>query len=191
MFSPNLATKIYGQIASIDAIKGQWKLANTLSPKMVQRLQTSVLVTSTGASTRIEGSKLSDKELLEWTSQELIGDTYPTLLIITNFLFEFLVIHPFQDGNERLNRILTNFPLLQSGYSFCPFVSHEKIIENNKADYYLALNKTQQARKTETEDISPWVLFFLSVLDQQSQQALELMADEPTEIFLSERQRQV
>ena len=62
-FPPKLATKLYGQIAAIDAVKGQWKLANTLSPQMVERLQTSVLVTSTGASTRIEGSRLSDREV--------------------------------------------------------------------------------------------------------------------------------
>ena len=289
---PKLATKIYGQIAAIDAVKGQWKLANTLSPQMVERLQTSVLVTSTGASTRIEGSKLSDKqvqalfrkhhitkfktrdeqevggylevlqlvfeqwadipfsessilslhsqmlgysdkdvrhkgtykfgsnrveardqdgalvgvifdptpphlvakemqELIDWTKQELEEGNFPQLMIVANFVFEFLAIHPFQDGNGRLSRILTNLLLLQVGYEFCPFVSHEKIIEDNKADYYVALNQTQQSWKNDDEDVSPWLMFFLRVVEQQSQQALRLMTDEPTELFLSELQLQV
>jgi len=67
-----------------------------------------------------------------------------------------------------------------------PFVSHEKIIEENKADYYLALNTTQQSWKTDSEDMSPWMLFFLSVLETQSQQAIALMLDEPVNLFLSE-----
>jgi Fic family protein len=291
-FVARIATKIYSQIAKIDAAKGQWRLANTLSPQMIERLQSSVLVTSTGASTRIEGSKLSDKEvqalfqkhritkfktrdeqevggylevlqtvfeqwadipftenaimslhqqmlkhskkdirhkgtykfgsnrveardetgklvgvifdptpphlvakemqeLVEWTRQELEADNFPTLLIIANFIFEFLAIHPFQDGNGRLSRILTNQLLLQSGYEFCPFVSHEKIIEDNKADYYVALNQTQQSWKTDDEDISSWALFFLNVLEIQGEQALKLMTEEPTELFLSDLQKQV
>ena len=61
--APGPATQIYGQIAAIDAVKGHWQLANRFSPQVVERLQTSVLVTSTGASTRIEGSKLSDEQV--------------------------------------------------------------------------------------------------------------------------------
>ncbi len=112
-------------------------------------------------------------------------------MVIANFVFEFLAIHPFQDGNGRLSRILTNLLLLQAGYEFCPFVSHEKIIEDNKADYYVALNQTQQSWKNEDEDVSPWLMFFLGVVENQSQQVLRLMTDEPTELFLSELQLQV
>lgn len=110
--------------------------------------------------------------------------------MIANFIFEFLAIHPFQDGNGRLNRILTNLLLLQAGYAFCPFVSHEKIIENNKADYYVALNQTQQSWKTDEEDISTWPWFFLEVIGRQSESVLRLMTDKPTEIFLSDLQLQ-
>lgn len=131
------------------------------------------------------------QELIHWTKQEMAGDTFPTLLIVANFIFEFLAIHPFQDGNGRLSRILTNLLMLQTGYAFCPFVSHEKIIEDNKADYYVALNQTQQSWKTDDEDISPWLFFFLEVIAAQSEAALRLMTDEPTELFLSELQLQV
>ena len=122
-------------------------------------------------------------ELIDWTKQELEEGNFPQLMIVANFVFEFLAIHPFQDGNGRLSRILTNLLLLQLGYEFCPFVSHEKIIEDNKADYYVALHQTQQSWKNENEDVSPWLMFFLGVVAQQSQQALKLMTDEPTELF--------
>ena len=102
-----------------------------------------------------------------------------------------MAIHPFQDGNGRLSRVLTNLLMLKASYAFTPFISHEKIIEEHKADYYVALNKTQQSWKSNDEDLSPWILFFLKVVISQSQQSLKLMTDEPTEIFLSELQLRV
>ena len=69
LFSPVITAKIYSFIAKIDAIKGQWKTTNTLSPQMISRLKTSVLITSTGASTRIEGSKLSDIQIQDLLSK--------------------------------------------------------------------------------------------------------------------------
>jgi Fic family protein len=291
-FEPSYTQEIYQIIAHIDAIKGQWVLSNRLSPQIINRLQHSVLITSSGASTRIEGSKLSDEEvedlfkgfrikkfktrdqqevagymelldkifknhkdltftescilhfhkelmqysekdechkgnykkqsnrveardakgnivgivfdpsppylvqkemteLIQWTQNALEVNTPHPLIAIANFIFEFLAIHPFQDGNGRLSRILTNFLLLKYGYDFTPFVSHEKIIEENKADYYLALNKTQKNWKTKKENMSPWMTFFLDVIKKQSQLAINLLKEEPIEIFLSEKQQLV
>src|SRR3989339_1209508 len=292
LFSPVITAKIYSFIAKIDAIKGQWKTTNTLSPQMISRLKTSVLITSTGASTRIEGSKLSDiqiqdllskikvktlktrdeqevagylellknvfdswkkllfsenlilsfhKELLKYSAKderhkghykfdlnrvearnaqgELIGIVFdPTppylvkkemqeladwtqhqfttqhthpLLVMANFIFEFLAIRPFTDGNGRTSRILTNFLLLKSGYEYTPYISHEKIIEDNKAEYYVALNKTQTTWKKKKEDISAWVLFLLECILKQSELALKLIIQESVEDFLSIKQLQV
>ncbi len=64
------------------------------------------------------------------------------LILIANFIFEYLAIHPFQDGNGRTSRRLTNLMLLQNGYSFASLVSHERLVEQSKADYHLALNKS-------------------------------------------------
>ena len=291
-FTSALATTFYRHVAMLESVKRQWELTNTLSPQLIQRLQTSVLVTSTGASTRIEGSQLSDQqvrdlyqqhhitdfktrdeqevggylevlqtifeqwadiplsensilglhqqmlrhavkdarhrgcykfgpnrveakdhtgtvvgiifdptpsylvakemhELIDWTQQALADDHFPSLFIIANFVFEFLAIHPFQDGNGRLSRLLTNLMLLQAGFQYCPFVSHERIIEDNKADYYLALNQTQQHWKTANEDLTPWLHFFFSMLEIQGQQALQLMTQQPTALFLSDKQNQI
>ena len=284
-----LPTEVWSKIARIDEFKGQWIAGAKLSPQALGRLKRSVLVTSTGASTRIEGAKLSDEdiekfmrgisvqkfsdrdkqevkgyyELLQnvfntWKSikfsentikhfhQQLLKyvekdklhrgeykkkenkvqmidvdgksigtlfDTTPAyltpkqmhelieviqvsfkenkfhpLLIVGNFLVEFLNIHPFQDGNGRLSRILTNFLLLQAGYLYMPYVSHEKLIEDSKPDYYMALRKSQKTLKGKHPDITPWLDFFLSVIVKQSEVAVELLSRENIEKLLSVKQ---
>ena len=110
------------------------------------------------------------------------------LILTANFIFEYLAIYPFQDGNGRSSRLLTNLLLLQHGYSFASIVSHERIIEANKADYYLALNQTQNNWKTEAEDISPWLIFFLEVIKIQSGQAFNLIKGNRIDHLLSEKQ---
>ncbi|MFH0857052.1 MAG: Fic family protein [bacterium] len=283
--SPDLILKL----AQIDEIKGQWIAGVRLHPQTLNQLKRSVLITSSGSSTRIEGAKISDEELekmlqglkidkfsdrdkqealgyyellenifnswknlkfsesaikhlhkellkyvekdehhrgdykktenrvemfddrgksigiifsptpayltpkemqelVSWTEKALLGKKYHPLLIIGNFIVEFLKIHPFQDGNGRISRILTNFLFLKSGYLYVEYVSHEKLIEDNKAGYYLALRKSQKSFKTADENISPWLDFFLDIFLRQSKSALELLANEDMEKILSEKQ---
>lgn len=285
----NFPPEIWSKITKIDELKGQWIAGAKLSPQVLGRLKRSVLVTSTGASTRIEGARLSDedieklmrgismqkftdrdkqevkgyyellqnvfdsykhirssentikhfhKEILKFVQkdklhrgeykktenkvqmidaqgksvgtlfdttpayltpkemQELVEATqgaieenkYHPLLIAGNFLVEFLNIHPFQDGNGRISRILTNLLLLQAGYQYMPYVSHEKLIEDNKADYYMALRKSQKTLKTKNPDITAWLDFFLSAVHKQSQLAVELLSKENIEKLLSPKQ---
>lgn len=291
-FDIRLATisqEIWAKIAQIDELKGRWVASSSLSPRTLGRLKRSVLITSTGASTRIEGAKLSDEdiekmlrgisiqkftnrdeqevqgyyellqnvfesweglslnegfikhfhkellkhvekdilhrgnykkqenkvemideagnsigtlfdttpayltpkemtELVEWTKQALTEKKYHPLLIVGNFIVEFLNIHPFQDGNGRLSRILTNMLLLQQGYLYMPYVSHEKLIEDNKPDYYLALRKSQKTFKTEKVDLGAWLEFFLTILLRQSQMAIGLITADNIETLLSPKQ---
>lgn len=84
------------------------------------------------------------------------------------FTVVFLEIHPFQDGNGRLSRILTTLLLLQSGYSYVYYSSLESIIERSKEAYYLALRQTQATIRTETPDWQPWLVFFLRSLQRQA-----------------------
>jgi Fic family protein len=285
----NIPVEMWTKIARIDELKGQWIAGAKLSPQVLGRLKRSVLVTSTGASTRIEGAQMSDeeveklirgisiqkfrdrdkqevkgyyellqnvfdswknlklsestikhfhKELLKYVEkdkfhrgnykkrenkvmmidetgnsagilfdtipayltpkemQELVEATqcalkeakYHPLLIIGNFLVEFLNIHPFQDGNGRLSRILTNMLLLKAEYLYIPYVSHEKLIEDNKPDYYMALRKSQKTLKTKKAKIVPWLDFFFSVILKQSKMAMELLSKENIEKLLSVKQ---
>lgn len=284
-----LPSSIWPLLNQIDELKGQWTGGAQLNPQALGRLKRSVLVTSTGASTRIEGSKLSDdeveklmkglslqkladrdkqevqgyyellnnvfntwnkipvtestikhlhnellkysekdsrhrgkykttenkvemlneskkavgilfdttpayltpkvmEELINWTNEALTLKEIHPLLVIVNFIVEFLKIHPFQDGNGRLARVLTNLMMLKYGYAYMPYASHEKIIEDNKTDYYLALHQSQKTFGTDNEDISAWTKFFLNTSLTQAKQALELLSAENIERLLSPKQ---
>jgi len=287
-----LSLDVLSKIAKIDEFKGQWIAGARLSPQVLGRLKRSTLITSTGASTRIEGARLSDEdveklmrginiqtfadrdkqevkgyfellenvfdswkslnfsentikhfhqellkyvekdethrgeykkqenqvqmineagesvgalfnttkayltpkemqELVEWTQQALTEKKFHPLLIVASFLVEFLQIHPFQDGNGRISRVLTNMLLLKAGYLYMPYVSHEKLVEDNKPDYYIALRQSQKTFKTEHEDIMPWLNFFLNVLFMQAKMAVDLLSKENIEKLLSPKQLKV
>ena len=126
--------------------------------------------------------------MVEATQGALKESKFPPLLIAGNFLVEFLKIHPFQDGNGRISRILTNLLLLHAGYQYMPYVSHEKLVEDNKADYYMALRKAQKTLGTSKPNIVPWLDFFLSVVYKQSKLAVELLSKENIEKLLSPKQ---
>lgn len=284
-----VSSDIWLKITQIESIKGNWEGSTKLSPQILGRLKQSILITSTGASTRIEGSKLSDKqiekmirgisiqkidnrdeqevtgyyellanvfnswesikfsestikhfhkellkyvnkdelhrgeykkkentvaminkegvpievlfettkayltpkemsELIDWTRNALEQNKYHPLLVVANFLVEFLLIHPFEDGNGRLSRILTNLLLLKLGYVYMPYVSHEKLIEDNKPEYYLTLRQSQKTLRTKKNDISHWVNFFLDILLKQSQMAIKLLTQTNVETLLSPQQ---
>lgn len=285
----NIPSDIWLKINKIDELKGQWIAGAKLSPQVLGRLKRSVLITSTGASTRIEGAKLSDEdiekmmrglsvqkftdrdvqevkgyyellnnvfdswksiklsentikhfhnellkyvdkdkghrgeykkqenkvhmineagesvgvlfdttpayltpkemqELIDWTTNELTEEKYHPLLTIGNFLVEFLNIHPFIDGNGRISRVLTNLLLLKTGYAYTPYISHEKLVEVNKPDYYIALRRSQKTIKTKKENVTPWLNFFLDIVLEQSKQAVDLLSKENIEKLLSPKQ---
>ncbi len=276
------------KIARIDELKGLWRGSAKLNPHILKQLKASVIVTSTGASTRIEGARMSDEDVerlirglktkppkgrdaeevagyadllgrifdnyktlkltegqilqfheillrfsskdqrekgkykssdnivvardsegkeiilfrptppylvkketddvLVWTNTVLDKKIFHPILVIANFIFEFLAIHPFHDGNGRLSRALTNLLLLQEGYSYVPYISLEEIIEDNKDAYYLSLRGAQRSHKTEREDITTWILFMLDVLLKQAEAARRLIENDRPEQMLSEKQ---
>ena len=108
-------------------------------------------------------------ELVTWfDASRREGRPHP-LLAIGSFIVVFPAIHPFQDGNGRLSRLLTTLLLLRAGYAYVPFSSLESVIEQSKEAYYLALRQTQGTIRTENPDWQPWLLFFLRALQQQTQ----------------------
>ena len=106
-------------------------------------------------------------ELVAWVAQERDTAQLHPLLIISIFVVVFLEIHPFQDGNGRLSRVLTALLLIQAGYAYVPYSSLESVIEVNKEAYYLALRQTQGTIRTETPNWQPWLVFFLRSLAEQ------------------------
>lgn len=288
----NIPPAIVSLIARIDEHRGEWTGGATLNTVVLGRLQKSSLLTSAGASTRIEGSKLSDQEvekvmknltmtrmaqrdvqevrgyyetlslvyenyaelplnestilylhaqLSQYSDKdtrhkgqykhlenrvemrdevgsliEVVFETTPAyltpkamnelmqsvtvalnsnaqhrLLVIANFVVDFLKIHPFLDGNGRLSRILTNMLLLQAGYTYIPYISLERLIEARKGDYYVALRRSQATFGTSSEFITDWLQYFLEVLEQQAVQATNLLERSSLELHLSLAQQKV
>lgn len=286
-----LTQGILAKIAKIDEFKGLWQGSLRISPQILGRLKAWVIITSAGASTRIEGAKMTDEEIarllrglsakapssrdeqevagyadligrifdnhktlklsenwilqfhsillsfsqkdqihkgkykstnntvvmtnqegkqvvlfdptppylvrpemeaiLAWTNEQLqTGEVHP-ILVIANFIFEFLAIHPFKDGNGRISRALTNMLLLKTGYGYIPFVSLDEIIEETKADYYVVLRSTQKKHKTKHEDITPWLGYLLETLLEQVERAKKLMAQDQPVKLLSEKQLRI
>jgi Fic family protein len=263
-----ITPEILGLVAELDEFKGAWRALSTLAPERLSALRRVATIESVGSSTRIEGSKLSDREVAKLLShleikffdtrdaQEVasyaeamelifqsweeitltethikqlhrdvlkysekdahhcgkyktqpnsvaafdatgkqVGIVFETatpfdtprlmaeaagwvrdvletrqlhpLLVTAIFIVVFLEIHPFQDGNGRLSRILTTLLLLRAGYAYVPYSSLESVIEQSKEGYYLALRQTQGTIRTDAPNWQPWVLFFLRALQQQ------------------------
>ena len=131
-------------------------------------------------------------DLINWTNQQLQLNEIHPLIIIGLFIYEFLSIHPFQDGNGRLSRILTNLLLLKNDYQFIQYVSFENLIEQKKKTYYEVLMDGQKDRYSEKERINSWIIFFLSSLEQLIQR-LEQKYDvyKSKGGYLNERQKKI
>lgn len=275
----NITPEMLRLIAQIDEFKGAWKALGSLAPERLTALRRVATIESVGSSTRIEGSKLSDRQvetllanlsihtfttrdeqevagyaetmeqvfqawqhitltenhirqlhrdllrhsdkderhrgqykhapnsvaafdaqgqqigivfetaspfdtprlmqdLVEWTNAALNAEEFHPLLVIGIFIVSFLAIHPFQDGNGRLSRILTTLLLLRCGYVYTPYSSLESVIENSKEGYYLTLRQTQTSIRTDSPDWHPWLLFFLRALHQQMKRLERKMEQE-------------
>jgi Fic family protein len=105
--------------------------------------------------------------LVAWTASKLEESDLHPLIVIAVFIVVFLAVHPFQDGNGRLSRILTALLLLRAGYAYVPYSSLESEVEQSKDAYYLSLRQTQGTLATQTPDWQPWLDFFLRAMQQQ------------------------
>ncbi len=122
-------------------------------------------------------------ELIEWTNTQFTRKELHPLLVIAVFVIVFLHIHPFQDGNGRLSRALTTMLLLQLGYSYVPYSSFERVIEENKDAYYLALRRGQAEleeinAKSKPGGVNDWLEFFLKSMQKQKVALEAKMKDE-------------
>ena len=117
-------------------------------------------------------------ELVSWLKDTReLGRMHP-LLTVAVFIVTFLEIHPFQDGNGRLSRVLTTLLLLQSGYAYVSYSSLESVVEHNKESYYFGLRQTQQTIHSEAPNWQPWLLFFLRAMQQQKRRLAEKVENE-------------
>lgn len=140
--------------------KGKYKsLSNQVVARYPDGTQKTIFRTTDPLLTPIEMH-----DLLKWLHDRILKQDIHPLLIISTFVYEFLSIHPYQDGNGRLARLLTTLLLLKLDYKFILFVSFENVIETRKEEYYKALMEGQKNRGKENESIASWTRFFLESL---------------------------
>lgn len=139
-------------------------------------------------------SRVTDEmnTLIDWTNEQLQSGEYHPLIVVAAFTYEFLSIHPYQDGNGRLSRLLTTLLLLRTGYDFMNYASMETEIEKRKKDYYQVLMDGQKDRYTDQENISSWIIYFLKMLHE----AIDILEARFKEIkntksYLTERQSRI
>jgi Fic family protein len=140
--------------------KGQYKqISNKVVANYPDGTQKVIFKTSEPHMTKAEMGGL-----LKWANQSFHEAEMHPILIIGAFVYEFLSIHPYQDGNGRLSRLLTTLLLMQQGYKFVQYISFEHIIESRKEAYYRALMQGQKDRNTTDEKIDLWIIFFLECM---------------------------
>lgn len=130
------------------------------------------------------------QELIAWTNEQLELKNIHQLIVIGSFIYDFLSIHPFQDGNGRLSRLLTTLCLLQKDYAFIQYISFENHIEQHKKTYYEALMNGQKNRGTDSERIDLWLIFFLEslkTLTEKLEQKYDLFKSKGA--YLNDRQK--
>lgn len=125
-------------------------------------------------------------QLLEWYNSD--KETIP-LVKAALFVYEFLSIHPFQDGNGRLSRLLGSLLLLKNGYSWIQYVSFEHEIESRKSAYYKVLLQTQRNRPG--ENVTDWLTFFVSCLVNIQEQLLVKLEEGKTEQHIPQREKRI
>ncbi len=129
--------------------------------------------------------------LIAWANSRLDSGGFHPLVVVAGFLLEFHAIRPFAGGNGRTSRLLTNLLLLRRGYAYMPYASLEKAIEERRAEYYLALRKSQSTRNLANPDMTPWLAAFLDTLRSQARGLRRLLEETPPGSRLSANQAAV
>jgi Fic family protein len=129
--------------------------------------------------------------LIETTNAALADRALHPLVVIGRFVVDFLAIHPVQDGNGRLARALTTLLLLRAGYDYVPYASLERVIEDNKAHYYVALRESQLAMRDNAADFGAWLFFFLRALKAQQDSLASKLQVEKAMLDLSGIQQRI
>ncbi len=171
-----------------DRHRGRYKsLSNKVVANYPGRIQKVIFNT-----TEVHLVQSEMNNLVNWTNEQLEKKEIHSLIVIGLFIYEFLSIHPFQDGNGRLSRLLTTLLLMKNDYLFIQYVSFENLIEQSKKEYYQALMEGQKDRYTENENTSKWSVYFLNKLNILTQKL-----DGKYDIFkskggyLSKRQKEI
>jgi len=103
-------------------------------------------------------------ELNDLYAREVDRGLFHPLLLIGSYVFDFLAIHPFADGNGRMSRLLTLLLLYRQGYGVGRYISLEKLVMDSKETYYDALAASTTDWHEEDHSILPWLQYFVGIM---------------------------
>lgn len=126
------------------------------------------------------------RALIDWYN---LDNSTPPIIKSAIFVYDFLSIHPFQDGNGRLSRLLGTLLLLKHGYPWIQYVSFENEIERRKIEYYHVLMDCQHHRPG--ENVTPWVMFFLDSLSKIQNKLMQKLDVQMAENKMSPREKMI
>jgi len=111
--------------------------------------------------------------LLAWLDTAEKDEAFHPLLVIALFSVLLLQIGPYEQGNQKLMRLLVTLLMLRAGYNYAPYISFEQILSERSAAYFNALKATQDNIEEGRMDFAPWIGFFLDALAAQKEQLEE------------------
>ena len=170
------------------SIKDQWhkgnykQHSNAVEAKLTNGTKQIVFQTTEAGFPTVDAMR----NLIEWYASD---KTTPLLVKCALFTYEFLSIHPFQDGNGRLSRLISSLLLLKNGYNWIQYVSFEHEIENRKLEYYRVLRSCQSNRPN--ENVSDWANFFFDALKNIQEQLMQKLKTSGIEMQLSPREKAI
>jgi len=115
-------------------------------------------------------------ELVERYEEALTDGRVPPLLILGALVLDLLAIHPFEEGNGRVARLVTTCELLRHGYGVARYVSLEQRIYDSKNSYYVALRQSQSGWHDGSHRLWPWIGYLLRILEDAYSDFEQLVA---------------
>jgi len=139
---------------------GEWKKRNNEIIKILPNGERKVRFVPTSAKATPKTMEMLCRNYRDVSDDELV----PLLLVVATFVFDFLCIHPFRDGNGRVSRLATTLLLQTHGFQVARYISLERLVEESKDEYYDVLAECSQGWHDGKSEIVPWCNYFLSVL---------------------------
>jgi Fic family protein len=160
-FTPNIIQQFHGEMYKFTSVRaGKWKTSDNTIEEVSKNGERIIRFQPVTAYLTPQAMDSLHQEFKQATER----GTVDPLLLIATYIFDFLCIHPFIDGNGRISRLLTLYLLYDFGYEVGRYISLEKVIEENKESYYDSLQKSSKNWHGGKHSLQPWWEYFLGVL---------------------------
>ena len=160
--TPNTILQLHRDLYSFhpSGMGGHWKNSNNLIAESDAEGNKRVRFTPTPAFETPDAMRA----LCDAYNQAVTEERCDPLILLVVFIFDFLCIHPFNDGNGRMSRLLTLLLLYQHSYIVGKYISLEKLVEENKQTYYEALQESSTGWNAGSNNCLPFLQYLLGIV---------------------------